>query len=361
MTLFDLIFNFFFTVEAVAKIAAWGLYTPRNVHIMSYLQTVQNRVDLFVLMLAIADMTDAAKYIGTGTTKVIRLMKVMRPVRLLMRSQGLKTIIEALVSSLKPMAYATLFLLIVCTMFSVTGMALFRNKFHFCNDTSLDGLLGQGLVECSGTFVDKNIVYAPRTWDRPAWGSHFDSLDSSIAVLFKCLTLNWVGPYSLAQDAYQQDMQPVIGYSMAVASLYFHLFLLVGSFFGLNLFASFMCDTFYSLQGTAQLEEVQVNLQNLDVHVQSIFICKQAPTLCGVGQTLVKIGRAALTLYTGRWPRPELKWTCFAVDGSPGNACCQQTDQTQKSSQKHLLNISARIVGFEVVAKRIRQGCLFSV
>jgi len=52
-------------------------------------------------------------------------------------------------------------------------------------------------------------------------------------------------------------VQPVIGFSMTVASLYFHVFLLAGSFFGLNLFASFMCDTFYSLQGTAQLEEVQ--------------------------------------------------------------------------------------------------------
>lgn len=108
-------------------------------------------------------------------------------------------------------------------------------------------------------FLDESNVYAARAWNRPPWGNHFDSLDSSIVVLFKCLTLNWVGFYSLAQDAFQQDLQPVVGYSMTVASLYFHLFLLVGSFFGLNLFASFMCDTFYSLQGTAQLEEVQAS------------------------------------------------------------------------------------------------------
>jgi hypothetical protein len=34
-------------------------------------------------------------------------------------------------------------------------------------------------------------------------------------------------------------------------------YVLLGSLFGLNLFAGFMCDTFYSLQGTEQLEEVQ--------------------------------------------------------------------------------------------------------
>lgn len=41
-------------------------------------------------------------------------------------------------------------------------------------------------------------------------------------------------------------------------------FVLLGSLFGLNLFAGFMCDTFYSLQGTEQLEEVQwLGVKNL--------------------------------------------------------------------------------------------------
>jgi len=181
----------------------------------------------------------------------------MWPVRLLLRSQGLKVIIEALFASLKPMAYATLFLLIVCTIFSVTGMAFCRKKFHSWNDMSLDGLLGQGKVECAGNFYTDKDVYFPRRWARPPWGSHFDSLDSSIAVFFKCLTLNWAKYYTYAQDAYLVDVQPVPGINMAVSSLFFHLFLLIGSFSGLNLFASFMCDTFYPLQGTAQLEKVQ--------------------------------------------------------------------------------------------------------
>jgi len=203
-------------------------------------------------------MVGAGQYIGTGASKVIRLMKVMRPIRLLMRSAGLKQIVEALFASLKPMAYATLFLLIVCLMFSVTGMAFFRNKFHACTHMALDGTLGEGKVECAGGFFDRETeLFAPRAWIAPNWGSHFDSLASSVAVLFKCLTLSWSTFYWYAQDVVAVDVQPVKGAAMTQASLYFHIFLLVGSFFSLNLFASFMCDTFYSLQGTAQLEEVQ--------------------------------------------------------------------------------------------------------
>jgi hypothetical protein len=253
----DVFFNLCFSVEAGAKIAAWGFYKPQSFECPSYLSSVQNQADLFVLLMALAEMTGAGDYIGNSTTKVIRLMKVMRPIRLLLRSDGLRQIIEALFASLKPMFYATLFLLVMCAMFSVTGMAFFRNKFFSCNDTSLDGLLGQGRKECVGLYLSDAGYFAPRVWARPPWGNHFDSVASSVAALFRILTLNWSALYFYAQDAYHVDIQPVPGVSMALASLYFHTFLLVGSFFGLNLFASFMCDTFYSLQGTAQLEEVQ--------------------------------------------------------------------------------------------------------
>jgi hypothetical protein len=83
----------------------------------------QNRIDLFVLILALVEMSGGSvvdKYFGGGTMKMVRMMKVLRPVRLLMRSEGLKTIIEALVACRKPIFYAALFLLILCSVFSVS-------------------------------------------------------------------------------------------------------------------------------------------------------------------------------------------------------------------------------------------------
>jgi hypothetical protein len=258
MKLGNLIFNIIFTFEFVAKSSAYGLYQPRSISVMSYLQQFQNRIDLFILVVAWAEMLGLGRYVGQNTTKVIRLLKVMRPVRLLLRSEGLKAVIEALVASLKPMAYATLFLLIICLLFSVTGMAFFKKRFFSCTDLSLDGNLNEGKPECLGVYVDQDTgVFQPRAWKAPPWGSNFDTLGSSIVTLCKCLTLAWSSYYQYAQDAVVEDIQPVNGHSFALASIYFQIFILVGSFFGLNLFASFMCDTFYSLQGTAQLEETQ--------------------------------------------------------------------------------------------------------
>ena len=252
----DFVFNSIFLVELVAKATAFGFYTPVSENYMSYLQNTQNRIDFFVLIMAIAEMTGAGEYVGKSTTQVIRLMKVMRPIRLLLRSPGLKAIIEALVASLKPMAYASLFLGVLCLVFAVLGMSLFRNKMIKCNDTALDGELQEGIMECVGSFSNPDYSYLqPRTWESPF--GNFDTLTSSIAILFRILTLGWTDYFLNAQSVVAVDVQPVLGYSMGLALVYFHVFLLAGTFFGLNLFASFMCDTFYSLQGTAQLEEVQ--------------------------------------------------------------------------------------------------------
>ena len=259
LRLWDMVFNFIFLTEAVAKMGAFGIYTPRSVDFVAYLQVPQNQLDLFVLTLALIEMsggTFVTKYIGAGTMKMIRLMKVLRPVRLLMRSEGLKTIIEALVACRKPILYATLFLLVVCMVFAVLAMSLFRKKFWFCSDSSLNGLSGQGKGDCFGVLMHAKVHFLyPRIWENPT--GNFDSFGTASLTLMRVLTLYYLPYWFSAQDAYEIDKQPVTGYSMVQASAFFHLFLLVGSFFGLNLFASFMCDTFYSLQGTEQLEEVQ--------------------------------------------------------------------------------------------------------
>ena len=182
----------------------------------------------------------------------------MRPIRLLMRSEGLKTILEALFACRKPIFYATLFLFIVCCVFACMAMALFKRRFYSCNDMSFSGIRGEGEFDCLGTLSVRGKEFLmPRVWENPVTGAHFDAFPSAVLCLMRCLTLTWGIYWASAQDAYEEGLQPVAGYSMVQASLFFHFFLLIGSFFGLNLFASFMCDTFYSLQGTEQLEEVQ--------------------------------------------------------------------------------------------------------
>eukprot|EP00802_Teleaulax_amphioxeia_P000493 Tamp_00493.p1 GENE.Tamp_00493~~Tamp_00493.p1 ORF type:complete len:2407 (+),score=357.69 Tamp_00493:375-7223(+) len=265
----DVICNAIFLLEALSKIFAFGFYTPRSVEHMPYLQSSSNRLDLFVLLLALLQMTSIGDSLGTGTGKIIRLLKVLRPLRLMTRSEGLKQIIVALIASVKPMTYAVIFLIVVICVFAVIAMAFFKRRFDICTDMSLDGSIkdpvrqiGQGRFECFGAFTSDSLenggILLPRAWHHPGFGQNFDTFPSAVLVLFRCITLKWVMYYHSAQDApWLANEQPVAGQTMVIASLFFHLFILVGSFFSMNLFISFMCDAFYSIQGDEQLEQLQ--------------------------------------------------------------------------------------------------------
>ena len=267
--LLDLACNAIFVLEALAKMLAFGFYTPLSVDHESYWQSKSNRLDLFVLMMAFAEMVGLGEYVGEKTTKIIRLMKVMRPLRMMSRSEDLKKIIVALVSSVKPVLCAVCFLLLVMVVFAVMAMAFFKNKFAICTDLELDGGAGLGRRDCLGAYSselpEKGGLYLPRAWVTPGFGQNFDTFGSSILVLFRCITLKWVQYYVSAQDApFIAGIQPVQGQQMFTASSFFHLYILFGSFFSLNLFVSFMCDAFYSIQGDEQLEDIQwVSVQKM--------------------------------------------------------------------------------------------------
>jgi len=258
-----------FALEALSKILAFGFNAPKSVDNMAYLQSNSNRIDLLVLVLAILQMTSVGEALGAGTGKILRIVKVLRPLRLLTRSEGLGKVVDAMLASIKPIGFAIIFLLIICTIFAVIGMAFFKRRFDFCTDLSLDGSqidpdrnIGQGKYECFGAFTsdkpENGGILLPRAWIQPGFGQHFDTFPSAVLLLFRCITKKWVQYYVSAQDApWLPDEQPVPGQNHVIASLYFHSFIMVGSFFSLNLFISFICDAFYSIQGDEQLEELQ--------------------------------------------------------------------------------------------------------
>ncbi|EKX54272.1 hypothetical protein GUITHDRAFT_160614 [Guillardia theta CCMP2712] len=256
LDLMNILFTIIFTVEAVAKIGANGLLLPNSVEHTAYWQSIPNRMDFIVLAFNLAELFGIGALVGTRTSKLIRISKALRPLRLMSRFEGTRAIVKALVGSVKPISYAVLFLFINCSIFAVTGMALFRDKFYSCNDGSLDGLLGEGRTQCAGQFLNED-VYSPRSWSNPPAGTHFDTFPDGVLALFRVITLKWNAIWITGQDAYEVNLQPVQNYNSFVATVFFALFIFVGSFFSLNLFVSFICDGFYASQGVDTSEEIQ--------------------------------------------------------------------------------------------------------
>lgn len=249
------LFTGVFLLEAMAKIAAFGFFMPKDVEYEAYWQDGWNRLDFIVLMFAIADLMGLGALVGSNTTRIIRVSRSLRPLRLMGRNKGMKTIISALIGSAKPITYATLFLFMITTIFAVLGMALFKDSFGSCNDGTLDGSIGEGKFECLGTLT-RDGLFLPRVWVNPH--SNFDTFPRAIQTLCRVFTLKWVSVWYLAMDATGPGIQPVENTNVAMGSIFFVLFIFVGSFFSLNLFVSFIVDGFYAAQGVdSQFDEIQ--------------------------------------------------------------------------------------------------------
>jgi voltage-dependent calcium channel L type alpha-1D len=244
-----------FALEAVVKIFAFGLLIPNDMHFDAYLQDSWNRVDFAVLCMSLLDLAGAGKYLGSQFTSIIKISRAFRPILLLRNNHEMRNVIEAFIGSAKPIAYALLFITLVITMFATMGMALFKGKFHSCNDRSLDGLVGQGKRECIGSMMDGKGIYMPKAWTLPA--SNFDSFTVSVKTLCKCLSVKWVHAFHLSSDVVAQDVQPVLLHSLNIAVVYFVPLIVMGSFIALSFFVSFVVDGFYSAQGQSGEERTE--------------------------------------------------------------------------------------------------------
>ena len=101
-------------------------------------------------------------------------------------------------------------------------------------------------------------VLFPRTWQPHA--HHFDSLGESVVSLFMVGTIEYIGLMQRAMDATDIDLSPLENNSFAL-SLFFVVYIIVGSLFVMNLFVGFIVDGFNLHKGNSKKEMIFNRLQ----------------------------------------------------------------------------------------------------
>ena len=116
----DWIFLISFTVEAIVSIVAWGFITKE----VGYFRSGWNILDFVVVVIGWATIQSS-----NGLT-ALRALRVLRPLRSINKVQGMKVIVEALISSLPMLWNATLLLLFFLFCFSILGLQLWNGTYH---------------------------------------------------------------------------------------------------------------------------------------------------------------------------------------------------------------------------------------
>lgn len=131
----DTSFNLIFLSECIMKILALGFIMQRG----SYLRDSWNKLDFFIVCISVFDFQSLiTKYSSSsgganiGFLKVLRMLRILRPLRFISHNVQLKLIINSLFDSIQAIINVFFVVLVVFFIFSIIGINLFSALFFDC-------------------------------------------------------------------------------------------------------------------------------------------------------------------------------------------------------------------------------------
>ncbi|NXX87029.1 CAC1H protein, partial [Urocolius indicus] len=238
------IFTAIFVAEMMVKVVALGFFSGEN----TYLQSSWNVLDGVLVFVSIIDIIVSMASAGgakiLGVLRVLRLLRTLRPLRVISRAPGLKLVVETLISSLRPIGNIVLICCAFFIIFGILGVQLFKGKFYYCDGPDVKNITTK--TDCT------NAHYK---WVRRKY--NFDNLGQALMSLFVLSSKDgWVNIMYDGLDAVGIDQQPIQNHNPWML-LYFISFLLIVSFFVLNMFVGVVVENFHKCRQHQEAEEAR--------------------------------------------------------------------------------------------------------
>ena len=271
----DFLFLLVFTFECVVKILGYGFYSHQ------YVGDPWNIPDFVILMSMWLEFLQLA----TFSARAARILRVIRPLRLIKRNPGMRVILTAIGACIKPVTNTLVLWFAFQFIYGILGVNLFAGKFVSCFVDGEDAdVFGQ--LDCTGTTVGADGVVMEPAWENFArqW-YNFDHIGIAMVTLFEVASLEgWLDVMYAAMDIKElavidspdekimiqrQPFDIALGdmsHENAVHCLYFITFICLGTFVVINLLVGVFVDSFYQAKGIGLLTDEQrkwYDLRNL--------------------------------------------------------------------------------------------------
>ncbi|XP_074629841.1 voltage-dependent L-type calcium channel subunit alpha-1D-like isoform X2 [Acropora palmata] len=260
LTYFDYVFTTIFALEVIVKLIDYGAI----LHPGSYFRDAWNCIDCLVVCCAVASLVMSQQegnidQASKKIVKVLRVLRVLRPLKAINKAKKLKAVFQCMVYSLKNVLNILIITILFLFIFSVIGVQLFQGKFFYCDDASK-----MTEEECQGQYFeyDDNLS-VDKAKDR-SWGKHeynFDNVLYAMLALFTSSTgEGWPALMQASIDATEVDKGPITDNKIEIA-LFYIFFVVVFSFFFINIFVALIILTFQEQgekdQGDCELDRNQ--------------------------------------------------------------------------------------------------------
>ncbi|TTV09641.1 Voltage-dependent T-type calcium channel subunit alpha-1I [Bagarius yarrelli] len=234
-------------------VVSMGLYLGDQ----AYLRSSWNILDGFLVFVSLIDivvsMAGGAKILGV--LRVLRLLRTLRPLRVISRAPGLKLVVETLITSLKPIGNIVLICCAFFIIFGILGVQLFKGKFFHCLGLDVRNITNKS--DC--LLANYKWVHHKYNFDNlgQVTSSYTHITSEALMSLFVLASKDgWVNIMYHGLDAVGVDQQPVTNNNPWML-LYFISFLLIVSFFVLNMFVGVVVENFHKCRQHQEVEEAK--------------------------------------------------------------------------------------------------------
>ncbi|KAJ7992044.1 hypothetical protein DPEC_G00274490 [Dallia pectoralis] len=245
LSISNYVFTVIFLAEMTVKVVALGFCLGDQ----SYLKSSWNVLDGILVLVSLVDILVSLASTGgnriLGILRVLRLLRTLRPLRVISRAPGLKLVVETLITSLRPIGNIVLICCAFFIVFGILGVQLFKGKFYHCEGLDTKNITNRS--EC---------LQADYQWIRRKY--NFDNLGQALMSLFVLSCKDgWVNIMYDGLDAVGVDQQPMRNHNPWML-LYFISFLLIVSFFVLNMFVGVVVENFHKCRQDQEEEELRL-------------------------------------------------------------------------------------------------------
>lgn len=128
LSILDYILTAAFTFECVGNIILLGfaLNGPS-----SYIRDSWNILDFLIVVFSLVNILAAG--VDLGIIKLFRMLRVLRPLRVLKRNLGLKIQVISLLNSIPGIMNLLTITMLLLMLFGIQGVNFFAGKMYFCN------------------------------------------------------------------------------------------------------------------------------------------------------------------------------------------------------------------------------------
>ncbi|XP_050797480.1 LOW QUALITY PROTEIN: sodium channel protein type 5 subunit alpha-like [Gopherus flavomarginatus] len=235
LKLADKIFAYIFLLEMFLKWVAYGF--------QKYFTNVWCLLDFFIVCVSLVNVSNEEEFkrtelCATLNIKSFRTLRALRPLRALSRLEGIKVVVYALVGAIPSIMNVMLVCLVVWLPFNIFGVKEFCGKFWKCTPLSSD------LIDQINNRNDCEIHSHRQSLKWENAKVNFDHVGMGYLALLQVATFKgWMDIMYAAVDSREVDQQPKYEHRLYMY-LYFVCFIMIGSFFMLNLFVGVVIKNF---------------------------------------------------------------------------------------------------------------------